>query len=174
MRRSISIVIFAVAVAAAASACGKKKGPAPPSPAFDNDRAAAGASRDDGGPGTATVTAVGKDADSAPAVGPIYFELDSTTLSDDARRSLERYGAWLATRDVHVIVEGHADERGTTEYNIALGQRRAQVIADFLRRLGVDAGRVDTISYGEERPVASGADEASWAQNRRGELRARD
>jgi peptidoglycan-associated lipoprotein len=171
MRRSIYLLVLSLA--AATSACGKKKGPAPPTPVFD-DGAAAGASRDRGAPGTATVTAVGKDADSAPVVGPIYFELDSTTLSDDARRSLEQYGAWLASHKVHVIIEGHADERGTTEYNIALGQRRAQVIADFLRRLGVDAGRVDTISYGEERPAASGDDETSWAQNRRGELRTRN
>ncbi len=163
---------IALALLLAAAACGKKKGPAPPSPAYPDDAPASTRGAERGEPGTATVTAVGKDAAGAPDIGAVYFEFDSVTLSSEARAALDRFGQWLIGRDVHVVIEGHADERGTTEYNVALGQRRAQVIADFLIRLGVDAARLDTISYGEERPVASGDDEAAWARNRRGELRA--
>ncbi|MBZ0232967.1 MAG: OmpA family protein [Deltaproteobacteria bacterium] len=157
----------------ALAACGKKKGPAPPNPTFAEPEAD-GASRQRGEPGTATVTAVGKDAGDAPAIGPVYFAFDSTELSESSRRELTRYGEWLQRSKAHVVVEGHADERGTTEYNVALGERRAHVIRDFLVRLGVDAARVDTISYGEERPAASGGDESAWAQNRRGELNTRN
>jgi peptidoglycan-associated lipoprotein len=69
-----------------------------------------------------------------------------------------------------VIVEGHCDERGTTEYNLALGQRRAKAVRDALVQQGVDANHLDTVSYGEERPVAMGHDEAAWSQNRRSVL----
>jgi peptidoglycan-associated lipoprotein len=167
----VLIVLGAVVALGLFPGCGKKKGPAPPSPTFDDHKTATGARSDE--PGTATLTPVGKDAGDAPAIGPIYFTFDSTDLSDDSRRALDRYGAWLAAHEVHVIVEGHADERGTTEYNVALGQRRAQVIRDFLVHLGVDASHVDTISYGEERPAVCGDDESAWAQNRRGVVQPR-
>jgi len=166
-------LLVGLVLALTAFACGKKKGPAPPDPYFADGTLPVGASDERGEPGTATVTAVGKDASDAPAIGPVYFEFDSTELSDDARRALARYGEWLQRGAVHVIIEGHADERGTTEYNVALGQRRAQIIRDFLVRMGVDAGRVDTISYGEERPAVSGDDETAFAQNRRGEVTAK-
>jgi len=159
-----SLLVFSVA------ACGKKKGPAPPNPTI-SDSKPVGATRSE--PGTATVPAVGKHHRNAPAIGPIYFAFDSTDLSEESRRALTRYGEWLQRSAARVVVEGHADERGTTEYNVALGERRAHVIRDFLVRLGVDAARVDTISYGEERPAASGGDERAWAQNRRGEINTR-
>ena len=108
------------------AACGKKKGPAPPNPTFA-DPEPAGASRQSGEPGTATVTAVGKDAGDAPAIGPIYFAFDSTDLSEDSRRALTRYGEWLQRSAARVVVEGHADERGTTEYNVALGEPHQEV-----------------------------------------------
>jgi peptidoglycan-associated lipoprotein len=167
----VLIVLGAVVALGVFPGCGKKKGPAPPSPVFDDEAPAATGSNDESELGTATVTTVGKDADDAPRIGPIYFELDATELSQDSRRSLEQYGEWLTKHDVRVIIEGHADERGTTEYNVALGQRRAQVIRDFLVHMGVDAGHLDTISFGEERPAVSGDDESAWSQNRRGEVR---
>jgi peptidoglycan-associated lipoprotein len=170
MHRILAFALLSLPLMTAA--CGKKRGPAPPDPTFGDDATPVGASRD-GAPGTATVTAVGKDADDAPAIGPIFFAFDSSELSEESRRSLTRYGEWLQRHDVHVVIEGHADEQGTTEYNVALGQRRAQVIGDFLVRLGVDAARVDTISYGEERPAAAGDDETARAQNRRGEVSTR-
>lgn len=102
----------------------------------------------------------------------VHFGYDTATILPAARDSLERAARLLAGHtDVHIYVEGHTDERGTTEYNVALGQRRAQVIADYLARLGVSSSRVETISYGEERPAVAGAGEDAWAQNRRGEIR---
>ncbi len=106
-----------------------------------------------------------------PRLGPIRFEFDSVVLSAEARATLDALAAWMNRNQARVLVEGHADERGTTEYNVALGQRRAQVIADYLARLGVSSSRVETISYGEERPAVAGAGEDAWAQNRRGEIR---
>jgi len=124
-----------------------------------------------GGPGTATVTPSGPDADSAPSIGAILFEFDSVVLTGTAREQLDRLAGWLEKSKAGVTIEGHADERGTTEYNVALGQRRADAIADYLAHLGIARARLTTISYGEERPAASGDDESAYAQNRRGELR---
>ncbi len=120
--------------------------------------------------GTGTVKVDGDDGD-APQFGALYFEFDSATLTADARATLQAVGDWMAKhKSARVTIEGHADERGTTEYNIALGQRRAQAIQEYLAHLGIDANRLATISYGEERPASDGDDESAWAQNRRGEL----
>ena len=101
----------------------------------------------------------------------IYFAFDKADLSDEARRTLRANADWLKTHASHgVVVQGHCDERGTIEYNLSLGQRRAQTVKDYLGSLGVDGSRVRTVSYGEERPLASGHDESSWAQNRRAEF----
>jgi len=103
---------------------------------------------------------------------PIYFELDSSTLAEEARDTLVKLHAWLAKHpETTLTIEGHTDEQGTTEYNIGLGQRRAQAITDFLVRLGTDAARLVPISYGAERPALDGHDEVAWSKNRRGELR---
>ena len=104
----------------------------------------------------------------------VYFDFDKYNLRDDARRTLEQDAEILKNNpDVKVVVEGHCDERGTNEYNLALGENRANAARDYLVRLGIDAGRLSTISYGEERPVALGHDEAAWAQNRRVQFSAR-
>jgi peptidoglycan-associated lipoprotein len=169
--RPLLVTVSTLLVAITAAGCKKHKSTSTPMTSGAVTRSPGAAQS--GEPGTATLTPVGKDAPSAPRTGPIYFELDSSDLSADARASLTELGEWLARNRVHLVVEGHADERGTTEYNIALGQRRAQVITDFLVRLGVDASRLDAISYGEERPVAQGASEDAHAQNRRGEVRTR-
>jgi peptidoglycan-associated lipoprotein len=101
----------------------------------------------------------------------VYFEFDKSDLSDEARMVLRANADFLkANGSVGVAVEGHCDERGTIEYNLALGQRRAQAVKDYLASLGVGAVRIRTVSYGEERPVAFGHDEAAWAQNRRAEF----
>ncbi len=99
----------------------------------------------------------------------IFFDFDKYDIKDAARGTLERQAAWLrANPSVTVTVEGHCDERGTREYNLALGARRAQAVKDYLVSLGIDASRVTTISYGKERPEQVGHTEAAWAQNRRG------
>lgn len=98
----------------------------------------------------------------------VYFAFDSYTLDAVAQRTLERQAAvLLKSGSIPVTVEGHADERGTREYNLALGERRASSVKDYLVASGVTPGRVRTISYGEERPAAFGSSEAEWAKNRR-------
>ncbi len=101
----------------------------------------------------------------------IYFDFDKYNLRDDARRQLDANADILRNHsDMNIMIEGHCDERGTDEYNLALGERRAQAAREYLVRLGIDAARINVISYGEERPVAPGHDEESWALNRRGEF----
>ena len=101
----------------------------------------------------------------------IYFDFDQSTIRSEFVDVLRAHAAYLnSNRSVSVLVEGHADERGSREYNIGLGERRANTIKRFLEAEGVDSAQVNTISYGEERPVAMGHDEVSWAENRRGVL----
>ena len=99
-----------------------------------------------------------------------YFDFDKATLNADVRADLDKQAARLRKNSVSIRLEGHADERGTREYNLALGERRAKAGANYLAIQGVDSSRIQTISYGEEKPVAFGADEASWSKNRRVEL----
>jgi len=98
----------------------------------------------------------------------IYFGFDQAVLSEEARSTLEKHALWLQNRrDLRLLVEGHCDERGTIEYNLALGEQRAQAARDYLLSLGVSPDRLATASYGKERPVDSGHDESAWARNRR-------
>jgi len=99
----------------------------------------------------------------------VFFALDSSELSAEGRATLERQAAWLKQyANVGITIEGHCDERGTREYNLALGERRAQAVKNYLVSLGVPAERLNTISYGKERPAVVGSDEEAWAKNRRG------
>jgi peptidoglycan-associated lipoprotein len=101
----------------------------------------------------------------------VYFDFDSSALRPDAISTLQRNADLIKQAPGAVIrVEGHCDERGTQEYNMALGERRALSVRDYLIRLGVPANRLITISYGEEMPAAMGSNEAAWAQNRRVEF----
>ena len=101
----------------------------------------------------------------------ILFSFDSSVLSDQAQQILNGKADYLrANSGVTVTVEGHCDERGTEAYNVALGERRAESVKNFLVDLGISANRLKTISYGEERPIAMGQDEASWAKNRRAQF----
>jgi peptidoglycan-associated lipoprotein len=98
----------------------------------------------------------------------VFFESDQTDLSPQAIATLEKQAQWLQTYNRYTFtIEGHADERGTREYNIALGARRAQSVRSFLASRGIDASRMRTISYGKERPVAVCNDISCWSQNRR-------
>jgi peptidoglycan-associated lipoprotein len=98
----------------------------------------------------------------------VFFEFDKASLSSDARSQLEKQAAWLKKFGrANLTLEGHADERGTREYNLALGERRANSAKDFLVALGVAPSRIKVISYGKERPAALGQNEAAWRQNRR-------
>ena len=98
----------------------------------------------------------------------VFFETDSTELTPQARLTLDKQAQWLQHYNRYSFtVEGHADERGTREYNIALGARRSQVVRDYLISRGIDGNRMRTISYGKERPVAVCNDISCWSQNRR-------
>ena len=100
----------------------------------------------------------------------IYFEYDSSTLSEDARASLTRLAPAASQDGATVRIEGNCDERGSVEYNLALGQRRADAAKSYLVRSGVPAARITAISYGEERPKAQGHDEDAWRENRRDDI----
>ena len=118
----------------------------------------------------ATQPAPGSQADLVANVGDrVFFDYDKFDLKPEARRTLERQAVWMKRfLNVSVTIEGHADERGTREYNLALGDRRSNAVKNFLASQGIEARRLRTISYGKERPVALGSNETAWAQNRRG------
>ena len=139
----------ALIAALAVSACANKPG--------DNSMAAAGAA------------APGSQQDFVVNVGDrVFFESDSTELTGTSRSTLDKQAQWLQQYGNYTFtIEGHADERGTREYNIALGARRAQAVRDYLASRGIQAGRMRTVSYGKERPVAVCNDISCWSQNRR-------
>ena len=112
----------------------------------------------------------GSEADLKQNVGDrVFFALDKSDITAEGRKSLEKQAEWLKKYPaVTVTVEGHADERGTREYNLALGERRANAVKKVLTALGIPATRLQTISYGKERPEVVGSTEAAWSQNRRG------
>lgn len=113
-------------------------------------------------------TAIPGSKTGAKASDRVFFAYDSSALSATAQKTLEKQAGWLKKHsDVKVTVEGHADERGTREYNIALGARRASAAKSQLVKLGVSAARVSTVSYGKERPAVTGSNSAAWAENRR-------
>ncbi len=112
--------------------------------------------------------APGSEEDLVANVGDrVFYGFNQSTLSGDARGTLDRQAQWLGRYpQVSVQVAGNCDERGTEEYNLALGQRRANAARDYLVARGVSSSRITTISYGKDRPTASGSDEQAWAQNR--------
>ena len=130
------------------------------SSASDSSSASAGA-----GSSTSTRTP----AEKLTAIGnTVYFAFDSAALDPRAQQTLSRQAAFLKVNpSIKITIEGHCDERGTREYNLALGERRASASRDFLLAQGLDAARVRIVSYGKERPVVEGSNEAAWAKNRR-------
>ncbi len=112
----------------------------------------------------------GSQEDLAVNVGDrVFFGFDRFDLSPEARATLDRQGKWLQTYgSVTVTIEGHADERGTREYNLALGERRANSVKNYLAAKGISPARVKVVSYGKEKPAVVGSTEAAWSQNRRG------
>ncbi len=99
----------------------------------------------------------------------VFFDFDKYNVTEESAKTLRKQAAWLKTySSATVTIEGHCDERGTREYNLALGERRANAVKDYLVALGISPDRIKVLSYGKERPVALGSNEAAWAQNRRG------
>ena len=157
MARLTTTLIVAAALAATAG-CSPKPKYIPPAP------------NEQGPPVTQDNVRPGSRADFERSVtsNTVHFALDKYDLDSEARAILDSQAAWLAHwPNVPVSLEGHCDERGTREYNLALGDRRANAAKNYLAARGVNAARINTISYGKERPIALGSDEASWAQNRR-------
>jgi peptidoglycan-associated lipoprotein len=110
-----------------------------------------------------------------PQLKTVYYDFDSSDLLPASRDTLKRNAEYLkANTGIQVLVEGNCDERGTFEYNMALGQRRADAVREYLSGLGVEPGRIGTISYGQEKPAVEGNDEAAWAKNRRADLKIRN
>ena len=105
----------------------------------------------------------------APGVSDrVFFDYDSSVIKSDGEATLQKQTEYLKNHpSINVTIEGHCDERGTREYNLALGERRANAAKNYLVSLGVDGSRIQTISYGKERPAVIGDDESAWAQNRR-------
>jgi peptidoglycan-associated lipoprotein len=111
-------------------------------------------------------------APAAPTEASVFFGFDEHVLDGEDSAVVERWGRHLVSLPALTLrIEGHTDDRGSSEYNLALGQRRAQAVVDALRVYGVASNRVEAVSFGEERPRASGSDETAWAQNRRADLR---
>lgn len=162
MRRISTVLIAGVAVLAL-GACAKKRPPVlPPSPGQQQAPAETGPAGDAYGPDSAEAFKRAVTSDT------VHFALDQYDIDAEARPILDSQAQWLVQHpNVRVTIEGHCDERGTREYNLALGDRRANAAKNYLAARGVDASRMTTISYGKERPIALGSDEASWAQNRR-------
>jgi peptidoglycan-associated lipoprotein len=178
-RHLLTILLALLAPMLLASACGgKKRGPAVATGAPGSGTGTqSGEQPVDSGPDIRSVdpdTAQGEDfavSDQSGEGGPledVHFEYDQAELSDQARATLERNAQWMKAHPAaKVRVEGHCDDRGTVEYNLALGERRAQSTRDYLVSLGVAADRLATVSYGKERPLDTGTTESAYARNRR-------
>ncbi len=163
MRFKFLSVLAAVALLAACETAPESSGNA------QSSGASASTSSSSGSATSAVQIQAGSQEDLVVNVGDrVFFEFDSSELSGEARVTLEKQAAWMKKfGGVRVVMEGHCDERGTREYNLALGERRANAAKDYLVALGINPARIKTISYGKERPAALGHNETAWAQNRR-------
>jgi peptidoglycan-associated lipoprotein len=162
----------AIALALVLTAGCQKKAPKTLPPAADDPATTAGTGEDTTGTGVGTEALPGSRADFIQSVGQmgdrIFFDTDQYNIDAEDRAALDTQAAWLLRHTaVRVTIEGHADERGTRDYNLALGDRRANAAKNYLEARGVSASRMTVISYGKERPEALGSDENAWAQNRR-------
>jgi peptidoglycan-associated lipoprotein len=155
-------IVIAALLALAAFGCGKK-----PSATAEIDGVRHGKGTGPSG-SEATTPAGGDESAWMGQVADVYFDYDRAELRSDARTVLQENGRILKEKaGLRMTLEGHCDERGTEEYNLALGQRRAEAVKVYLANLGIDVSRMEIVSYGEERPFAAGHDEDAWSQNRR-------
>jgi peptidoglycan-associated lipoprotein len=163
MKLNRSLLIAGCVLALAA--CGKKAPKdLPPPPADTSAQTGTGTGTGTSGP----VKGSQEDFVASVSSDRIFFDTDQYDVDAQDQQTLQSQAAWLQQNpNVRITVEGHADERGTRDYNIALGERRANAAKNYLASLGIDPSRINTVSYGKERPAALGSDEASWAQNRR-------
>jgi peptidoglycan-associated lipoprotein len=186
MRRRTTLLILLIVTTVAASGCRSRRAvpppqaptpvdaPAPPEPAAPvplPDRDFPAPPADDRDVLSQDIIEANRVARARGWIQDAFFAFDASTLDDEARQALQQSATWLrANPEFRIRIEGHCDERGTEQYNLALGDRRANTAAAYLATLGVDRNRIETVSYGEERPFEEGSDEASWAPNRRAHL----
>ena len=166
--RTRSLAFLSVAAGLAIGACGGSQKPdnSPFTQKADVIKREKGAIPDDPDP-----TARPGQGDLSLPTEPIYFDFDAATVREDSRATLQRYADYLKKNPrATITIAGHTDERGTTEYNLALGDQRAKATRDYLARLGVDVSRLQVTTFGEERPAETGAGESAWSRNRRAEL----
>lgn len=166
MMKRIGLLVLGLALSVYFSGCGKKPKPVDEKPPVTETKPT---------PQDTTTPPPpvdgGKVTEEQVAFQKIYFDFDKYNIRDDAKAALEHNARTLRENSsIKTQIEGHCDERGTVEYNLSLGERRAAAARQYLLDLGIEAGRITTISYGKERPVAFGHDEASWQQNRRDEF----
>ena len=156
---------IALLAALALTGCAKKAPPPPPAPPAQQEAPPT--------PPPTTPAPTPQETAPAPEVtsdtfSPVFFDFDSYALREDGRAALDKNAKALRDNPtVQLTIEGHCDERGTVEYNQALGEKRAMAARDYLVGAGIPAARLQIVSYGKERPFATGSDEASWQQNRR-------
>jgi peptidoglycan-associated lipoprotein len=181
MMTTLRITLSAAVLGAVLAGCGSSVKLDEAAPVVDarpnpNTGAGAGGARP-GAAGQSGVTTVdvGKGTDLAGGVGRVvYFDFDSYVLRDEYKPLIESHARALsAAKTKKIVIEGHTDERGGREYNLALGQRRAEAVARSMMLLGATDGQIEAVSYGKERPANEGHDEAAWAKNRRAELKDR-
>jgi peptidoglycan-associated lipoprotein len=171
MMRNVRVAALLVGVVAL-SACSKKQPPVQPEPqapppAQQTTPTAATPVRDDSAEREEALRRL-----RAVLEQVVFFDYDESTIRADAQESLAAKVPFLRQNaSIRIRIEGHADERGSVEYNLALGMRRANAVRDYLTGFGLDASRFDVVSYGEDRPAVQGSNEAAWSQNRRAEFR---
>ena len=165
--RSIAPIVVMLVLAGAAG-CAHKPAPAPAPPTSSNQTPVPAPTTPAPAPAPAPTQETRPSALQAQDLQPVFFDFDSATLTDQARAVLDRNAKTLRDHSSSkIVIEGHCDERGTVEYNQALGERRAQAARDYLVAAGIAADKLEIVSYGKERPFDNGHDEAAWAKNRR-------
>ncbi len=177
---TIKRYLMVAALAAVLAGCGSSVKLDPPIQGSGADASATGQGADAQGAGQSTVTQVQAGAAGADAAGPagvgrvIYFDFDSFTVKPEFQPLVDQHARFLqSNRGRSVAVEGHTDERGSREYNLALGQKRAEAVRRALTLVGATDAQVEAVSFGEEKPAVAGADEDAYSQNRRVEIRYR-
>ena len=155
MKKLFSILVFSCLSLNLLSCASKKKDlPPPPSEEVSKD--------------AMSFDPMGSDSGNIVGLKSVNFETDRSRLSEEAKSILEAIKSWMEEKpNVHMQIEGHCDSRGSNEYNLALGQRRAKAVYNYLIKLGLNGERINTTSYGEEKPLASGDSESDYATNRR-------
>jgi peptidoglycan-associated lipoprotein len=169
MKTNMKTIALVLIASTALAGCGKKKIDNIPPTADGTDYGAGNGQGTDMGAGQIVP---GSQEDFIQTVGMngdrVFFDTDRFNIDTADQATLQSQAQWLARYpNTRITIEGHCDERGTRDYNLALGERRANAAKNYLATLGVDASRVQTVSYGKERPAAAGSNEQAWAQNRR-------